>query len=106
MRNTMLNFEAQVKAAIDARVPVLSFIYGIPPTERLNECRSQAIRTIGTATTPEEAVALERTGIDLIVASGFEGDGHRGSFLCLSADSLMGSFSLIPLVADNCGVCV
>jgi nitronate monooxygenase len=94
------NFEAQVKAAIDARVPVLSFIYGVPPSEILNECRSQAIRTIGTATTPEEAVALERTGIDLIVASGFEGGGHRGSFLRPPADSLMGSFSLIPQVAD------
>jgi nitronate monooxygenase len=93
-------FEAQVKAAIDARVPVLSFIYGVPPTEILNECRSQAITTIGTATTPEEAVALERTGIDLIVASGFEGGGHRGSFLRTAADSLMGSFSLIPQVAD------
>jgi hypothetical protein len=39
------------RAAIDARVPVLSFIYGFPPSEVLEECRKQAIRTIGTATT-------------------------------------------------------
>jgi len=94
------NFETQVRAAIDAGVPVLSFIYGIPPGEILEECRGKAIRTIGTATTPEEAVALEEAGFEVIVASGFEGGGHRGSFLQSPADSLMGSLSLIPQVAD------
>jgi nitronate monooxygenase len=79
---------------------VLSFLYGVPPLEILEECGKRAITTIGTATTPEEAVALEKAGIDLIVASGFEGGGHRGSFLRSPADSLMGCFSLIPQVAD------
>jgi nitronate monooxygenase len=94
------DFEAQVRAAIDTGAPVLSFVYGIPPSEILDECRKQAIRTIGTATTPEEALALEEAGLDLIVASGFEGGGHRGSFLRSAVDSLMGSFSLIPQVVD------
>ena len=44
------DFEAQAHAAIDARPAVLSFVYGIPPTEILDECRRQKIRTIGTAT--------------------------------------------------------
>ena len=81
------HFEAQVRAAIDARTPVLSFTYGIPPSEILDECRRQSIRTLGTATTQEEAVALEEAGLDLIVASGFEGGGHRGSFLRSAAAS-------------------
>ncbi len=97
---TPQNFEAQVRAAIDAGAPVLSFIYGIPPSEILAECRRQGIKTIGTATTPEEAMALEEAGLDCIVASGFEGGGHRPSFLRSSADSLIGAFSLIPQVAD------
>jgi nitronate monooxygenase len=94
------DFEAQVAAAIDARAPALSFTFGIPPAEVLTECRKQGIRTIGTATTPEEAVALEDAGLDLIVASGFEGGGHRGSFLRPAADSLFGGLSLIPQVVD------
>jgi nitronate monooxygenase len=94
------DFEAQVRAVIDAGAPVLSFIYGVPPLEILEECHKRAIRTIGAATTPEEAVALEKAGIDLIVASGFEGGGHRGSFLRSPADSLTGGFSLIPAVVD------
>jgi nitronate monooxygenase len=79
---------------------VFSFIYGVPPVEILDECRRRAIKTIGTATTLEEAVVLENSGIDLIVASGFEGGGHRGSFLRSPTDSLIGGFSLIPQVAD------
>jgi nitronate monooxygenase len=94
----------QFRAVIDAGAPILSFLYGIPPAEILNECRRLAIRTIGTATTPEEAVALEESGLELIVASGFEGGGHRGSFLRPAAESLMGSFSLIPQVVDAVSV--
>ena len=60
---------------------MFSFIYGIPPREILEECRAKRIVTIGTATTPEEAAALQDAGVDAIVASGFEAGGHRGSFL-------------------------
>ncbi len=98
------DFEIQVRAAVDARPAVLSFIYGIPPAEILDECRKHAIRTIGTATTPEEAIALEAAGLDSIVASGFEGGGHRGSFLRPTAHSLMGGLSLIPQVVDAVSV--
>ena len=94
------DFETQVRAAIDAGAPVLSFIYGIPPSEILDECRRKAIKTVGTATTPEEALALEQAGFEFIVASSFEGDGHRGSFLRSPAESLMGGFALIPQVVD------
>jgi nitronate monooxygenase len=38
------DFEAQVRAAIDAGSPALSFIYGIPPSEILDECRRKAIK--------------------------------------------------------------
>jgi hypothetical protein len=38
------DFETQVRAVIDAGVPVLSFIYGIPPSEILDECRRQRIQ--------------------------------------------------------------
>jgi nitronate monooxygenase len=94
------DFETQVRAVIDAGVPVLSFIYGIPPSEILDECRRRKIKTIGTATTPEEASALEQAGFEFIVASSFEGGGHRGSFLRSPAESLMGGFALIPQVVD------
>jgi nitronate monooxygenase len=66
----------------------------------VDECRRRKIKTIGTATTPEEASALEQAGFEFIVASSFEGGGHRGSFLRSPAESLMGGFALIPQVVD------
>jgi nitronate monooxygenase len=97
---TPTRFEDQVRVILDAKVPAFSFICGIPPTEILEECRTQGIVIIGTATTPDEAVALQDAGVDVIVASGFEAGGHRGSFLRSSEESLTGTFALIPQVAD------
>jgi nitronate monooxygenase len=85
---------------IDAKVPVFSFIYGIPPKEILDECRAKGIAIIGTATTADEAIELQKANVDVIAASGFEAGGHRGSFLRASEDSLTGTFSLVPQVAD------
>jgi nitronate monooxygenase len=95
-----IKFEHQARVLLDAKVPAFSFIYGIPPKEILDECRAQGIVTIGAATTPDEAIVLEQAGVDLIAASGFEAGGHRGSFLLPSEESLTGTFSLIPQVAD------
>ncbi len=99
-----IKFEDQVRVLLDAKVPVFSFIIGIPAKEILDECRAQGILTIGTATTPDEAMVLEQAGVDAVVASGFEAGGHRGSFLLASEDSLTGTFSLVPQVADAVSV--
>jgi len=95
-----IKFEDQVRVVLDAKVPAFSFIYGIPPKEILDECRAQGILTIGAATTPDEAIVLEQAGVDVIAASGFEAGGHRGSFLLPAEQSLTGTFSLVPQVAD------
>ncbi len=95
-----IRFEDQVRVLLDAKVPVFSFIYGIPPKEILDEARKQNIVTIGTATTPDEAIAIEQAGVNLVVASGFEAGGHRGSFLRSSEDSLTGTISLVPQTVD------
>ena len=96
-----IRFEDQARVLLDERVPVFGFIYGIPPSEILQECRAKRIVTIGTATTPEEGAALQGAGVDAIVASGFEAGGHRGSFLRAAEDSLTGTFSLVPRIADT-----
>jgi nitronate monooxygenase len=97
-------FEDQARVLLDARVPVFSFIFGIPPKEVLDDCRTNRVFTIGTATTPDEAAALQEAGVDAIVASGFEAGGHRGSFLRAAEDSLTGTLSLVPQVVDSVDV--
>ena len=93
-------FEDQAAALIESRPPVFSFIFGVPPAHVLDACRSRGIITVGTATTVDEAVAIERAGADVVVASGFEAGGHRASFLQPAEESLTGTFALVPQVAD------
>jgi len=95
-----IRFEDQARVLLDAKVPVFSFIFGIPPRDILEECRAKKIFTIGTATTPEEAAALRDAGVDALAASGFEAGGHRGSFLRAADDSLTGTLSLVPQIVD------
>src|SRR5882724_7670038 len=61
-----IRFEDQARVLLDEKVPVFSFIYGIPPQEILDECRAKHIVTIGTATTPEEGAALQDAGVDAV----------------------------------------
>jgi nitronate monooxygenase len=95
-----VRFEDQARVLLDANVPVFSFIVGILPREILEECRTRGIVTIGTATTPDEAAALQEAGVDAIAASGFEAGGHRGAFLRSAEDSLTGTLSLVPQIVD------
>lgn len=93
-------FDEQMEAVFDARPTAFSFVFGVPSPWILDRCRTLGIVTIGTATTPDEAVALDAAGVDLIVATGFEAGGHRVSFLRQPEDCLTGSLSLIPQVVD------
>jgi nitronate monooxygenase len=88
------SFSDQLSVVVDERVPVLSFTFGVPPLDGV-ECF-----TIGTATTVAEAEALVDAGVDAVAAQGCEAGGHRGTFLTEPAQSLIGTFTLIPQVVD------
>ena len=98
---TVQNFEKQFEAVLEARPAAFSFIFGLLPESMVAEARRRGISLIGTATTVEEAEVLEESGVDLVVASGFEAGGHRGSFLRPAEQSLTGTFSLVPQVASS-----
>jgi nitronate monooxygenase len=89
--------ERQLAVIVEERVPVFSFTFGIPP---LDDVRGAGAVIAGTATTPDEAAALERAGVDLVVAQGSEAGGHRGTFLHDFEDGLIGSLALVPAVVD------
>jgi nitronate monooxygenase len=95
-----IRFEDQVQVLLDEGISVFSFIYGIPSKQVLDQFRRKGIALIGTATTVDEAIALEHAGVDVIAASGFESGGHRGSFLQPAEDSLTGTMALVPQVVD------
>jgi len=94
----------QLDAVIEARPAVLSLVYGAPGPELVERCRAAGIRLMGTATTVDEAVVLERSGVDIVVASGIEAAGHRVSFLRPAEESLVGLVALVPQVVDAVSV--
>ncbi len=94
-------FENQVQVILDIRPKVFSFVFGIPSPEILEQCRRTGIKTIGAATTLDEAVALENAGVDMIIASGFEAGGHRPSFLAPPEQSTVGTFVLVQLIKEK-----
>jgi NAD(P)H-dependent flavin oxidoreductase YrpB (nitropropane dioxygenase family) len=75
-----IRFEDQLRVLLEENVPAFSFIYGIPPKEVINECRQRGIAIIGTATTVDEAVALEEAGEagTTALTRGFTGRLARG----------------------------
>lgn len=91
-------FEKQVEVIFEVKPAVFSFIFGIPSKEILAESRRLGIKTVGAATTLDEALALEEAQVDAIVASGFEAGGHRASFLKPAQDSFTGLFTLIQQI--------
>jgi nitronate monooxygenase len=94
------DYDEQMAALLEAAPPVISFVFGVPTDEVLSAARTRGIVTLGTATTVEEAVALDRAGVDVIVASGSDAGGHRGAFLRPVEESLVGTLSLVPQVVD------
>ncbi|KQZ84903.1 2-nitropropane dioxygenase [Microbacterium sp. Root166] len=94
----------QVEAILDAAPAVLSVVFGVPAPALVDAARGRGIRIVGTATTVAESVALEAAGVDAIVASGAEAGGHRVSFLRAPERSLVGTFALVPQVADAVAV--
>jgi nitronate monooxygenase len=93
--------ESQLAVVAEARVPVFSFTFGVPPLDPIRE--SGAV-VLGTATTVAEAVALERAGVDAVVAQGAEAGGHRGTFLGSFDGALVGGLALVPQVVDATSV--
>ncbi len=98
------SFQEQIEAIYEIKPAVFSFVYGIPSSDILEKCKSLGITTVGTATTVAEAKALESAGVDAIVATGSDAGGHRVSFLRTAEESLTGTFSLIPMVADSVNI--
>lgn len=94
-------FENQLQVILDVRPKVFSFMFGVPSADILEQCRRLGIKTVGAATTVDEAIFLENAGVDMIIASGFEAGGHRPSFLASAESSITGTFVLLQLIREK-----
>lgn len=98
-------FDAAMCALVEeVRPEIVSFHFGLPTDALLQRVRDAGALILGCATSPAEARWLAERGADAIIAQGWEAGGHAGRFLPADPSSHMGSFALIPQVADAVSV--
>lgn len=96
-----LPFDEQMCAVVtDIRPEVVSFHFGLPGEALLAKVKATGAVIMSSATTLDEALWLERRGVDAIIAQGFEAGGHTGRFLGSDPAEAMGLFALLPQMVD------
>src|SRR5699024_2771717 len=98
------NYEQQIQVIKEEMDPIVSFTFGIPSQTVNKQFKNQGITTIGTADTIDEALILERNGIDLVVMQGSEAGGHRGGFMQQKNNQGIGLMTLLPQAASSLSV--
>lgn len=91
-------FLDKIQLLMDMEVPVASFTFGIPSQSLINELKKKGMITIGTASSVEEARMIEQSGLDMVVAQGYEAGGHKGAF---TKTRSIGTMALIPQIVDS-----
>ena len=94
------DFDAQLEATIAARPAVISFVMGDPGVARVAALKAQGFKVLGTATQVAEGLMLQASGVDAVIAQGYEAGGHRGGFLGSAEGALIGTMALVPQLVD------
>lgn len=92
-------YDAKLAVLLDNPVPVASFHFGVPSSDALESLRRAGTFTLVTATTPEEALAVQYAGADAVIAQGVEAGGHQGTHRDLPEQDGSG-LGLLSLVAQ------
>ena len=82
----------------DIKPAVVSFHFGLPPSDLLARVKALGAKIFCSATTVAEALWLEARGVDAIIAQGVEAGGHRGLFLSDDLTTQIGTFALLPQI--------
>jgi enoyl-[acyl-carrier protein] reductase II len=94
------NVEEHIKSIIDLKVPIVFTSAGNPNTWT-NELKSKNIKVIHVVSSVKCALKAQSSGVDAVVAEGFEAGGHNGieetTSLCLIPD--IAKEINIPLIA-------
>jgi nitronate monooxygenase len=96
--------EAFCAVVEDYRPEVVSFHFGPPAPALLDRVKRTGAKVLSSATTLAEAQWLEARGVDAVIAMGAEAGGHRGNFLTDDMSTQVGTFALLPRIADAVSV--
>jgi nitronate monooxygenase len=91
---------ALLEVVLEIKPEVVSFHFGLPPAPLYDKLKREGVTVLSSATTVAEARWLAERGVDAIIAQGFEAGGHRGMFLSENISAQVGTFALVPQIAD------
>ncbi|MFF0213031.1 nitronate monooxygenase [Streptomyces althioticus] len=99
-------YDAKLAVLLDNPVPVVSFHFGVPAREVIDSLHRVGTLAFVTATTAEEARAVERAGADVVIAQGVEAGGHQGTHRDVpeTDGSGIGLLSLVAQVRESVGI--
>jgi nitronate monooxygenase len=83
---------------LETRPSIVSFHFGLPPVETIQALKAKGIILMATATSPQEAEAIENANVDFIVAQGVEAGGHRGVFDLDAPDDSLTTLALTRML--------
>jgi nitronate monooxygenase len=74
------DYTAKLELVLAERVPAVSFTFGLPGASDVDRLHAAGAAAIATVTTPREARAAAKLGVDALCCQGVEAGGHRGCF--------------------------
>ncbi|WP_405872936.1 nitronate monooxygenase [Streptomyces sp. NBC_00005] len=92
-------YDTKLAVLLDNPVPVVSFHFGVPSRDVIDSLHRVGTFTLVAATTPEEALAVERSGADAVVTQGIEAGGHQGTHRDIPENDGTG-IGLLSLIAQ------
>jgi len=92
------HYHEHLDVCIEEKVTVVQFAFGLPTFDVVYKCQMNGITTMGTCTSLEEALLLQKSGVNMLVVQGSEAGGQRAVFLSknLEETDRQGTFVLVP----------
>ena len=88
---------------VEEKVPVFSIGLGNPSQEMVSLCKHNNILVMAMVCTVEDAIAVEKSGVDIIVAQGSEAGGHRSTWTKKASNEYasIGTMALVPQIVEK-----
>ena len=97
-------FVNQLQVLLEEEISIVGFHFGLPHSEHLKNVKTSGAIVIACATRVSDAIVLEKSGVDIVVAQGVEAGGHQGTFHSEETPSMIGLMALIPQIVDAVSV--
>jgi nitronate monooxygenase len=91
---------AKLQLLLAIKPPIVSFHFGVPDAAAIVRLKEAGIVLMSSATNVAEARKLAASGVDAVIAQGWEAGGHRGSHVPTEPGDGVGTMALVPQIAD------